>query len=350
MISIRLLRVTGAALAGVLLLAGCAGDPVDRSGLTAVPATDWYTPPVEAEPPVFRKVPPEENILVDPAPLDPGAGGPYRVEVEDVLDISIYGEVDLQHVEVPVRPDGMISFAFIGDVEAAGRTVEEIRTDMTERLAQYLRSPQVTVIAKAFGQKKVFVGGQVREPGIFYLTGREGTLIDALYKAGLTTNEAHLDGAYIMRGNAVINADFKRLVRGDLSYNVALANEDVIYVPENHKRFVYVLGEIRKNDAFELSEPIPLIDVIARAGGFLRYSKLKEIAVIRGGLKDPELAIVNARALVEGDFRQNILILPGDIIYVPLSALGKYNRFMDDILRTVTFIFQGQNIAQEFNQ
>jgi len=302
-------------------------------------------------PPAFTKVPPEENTALL-QPTEGGgvpAGGPYRLEIEDKLDISVYGEPDLQHVEVPVRPDGMISFAFIGDVTAAGRTVEEIRKEMISRLGQYLRTPEVTVIAKQFAQKKVYIGGEVRSPGVVYLGGREGTLLDALYKVGLVTDKADLDGAYLMRANKLVATDFKQLVRGNIDRNVRLMDQDLIYVPEDGHRYVYVLGQVRRNDALAISQPVPIIEIIAKAGGFADYAKQKEIAIIRGGLANPEYAIIDAKRLIEGDFSQNVLIQPGDIVYVAKNALGKYQAFIDVILRTIAPVVQATIVSNTVN-
>lgn len=308
------------------------------------PATFQPTPVDEGSPgpPVFEKVPAAENpaLIQAPAGSDPAATAPYTLEVEDELDISVYGEEDLQHVLVPVRPDGMISFTFIGDVAAEGRTIEEVRTEMTTKLGQYLRSPHVTVIAKQFAQKRVYVGGEVKAPGILYLKGREGTLLDALYKAGLTTDKADLREAYLMRANRLVDADFQELVTGNVSANLRLMDRDLIYIPQNTRRFVYVIGEVASSQAIEATEPVSMIYVIAKAGGFKEYAKRGEIAVIRGGLKNPTMAVVNVRYLLKGDLSQNVQILPGDIVYVAKSALGHYAAFMDQVYRGVSLIYQ----------
>ncbi len=332
-------------VAATFAVPGCAG----KAPSLAIPVV-VSEPAEKAPPPKFERVPDEENPFLQlPPAQDLTTSDPYRLGVDDILDISVYGEVDLQHVEVPVRPDGMISFAFVGDVRAAGRTVEEIREEMMQRLGRYLRSPQVTVIAKEFAQKKVFVGGEVKNPGVFYLKGREGTLLDVLYKAGLTTEKAGLDSAYLMRDNRVVAADFKDLILGDLSRNIDLANQDVIFIPENTRRFIYVLGEVPRNDAFDLNRPVPILDILARAGGFDRYAKKREVVVIRGSLKEPQVAHIDGKALLEGDFSQNIMVQPGDIVYVSLSKVGKYNQFIDSVLRTIAIIFQGTQIADEFS-
>lgn len=313
-------------------------------GGAAVPGGE-ATVEVDANVPVFERVPPEEI----PPVIEPEVGSEYRIELGDVLDLSIYGEEDLQHVEVPVRPDGRISFAFVGDVQAVGRTVEDLRKEITSKLATYLRSPELMLIVKDFAEKKVFVGGEVANPGVYFMEPREGTLLDALYKVGLQTDQADLDSAYLLRGNRLVAANFSQLIRGDMAQNVSLRDQDLVYVPKAKGKFVYVLGEVRLNNAFEVDGPVPFIHMLSLAGGFVQGSKQREVAVVRGGLRQPEIARIDAKALLKGDMRQNIMILPGDIIYVPQSALGKYLDVLDIILKTLAPFVQGIIITDQIN-
>ncbi|MGH9867804.1 MAG: polysaccharide biosynthesis/export family protein [Candidatus Polarisedimenticolia bacterium] len=318
---------------------------------SAAPAHAPVTVPTDGTfvQPAFVQVPPEEGIVVEGEPAGGTELAPYKLDIEDVLDISIYGEDDLQHVDVTVRPDGMISYAFVGDVQAFGRTVEEVRQDITKRISQYLRSPQVTIIAKEFAQKKIYIGGEVKAPGILNLTGREGTLLDALYKAGLVTDKASLENAYVMRGNQIVSTDFKDLVRGNHTRNIRLRDRDTIYIPENVERYIYVLGEFGQNAAVETQEPIPIIQAIARAGGLEKYAAKDRVIVVRGGLKNPSIATVDAKKLVGGDLTQNILVKPGDIVYVGLSGRGKFNEVLQQILLTIAPIVQGVIVTDQVN-
>jgi polysaccharide export outer membrane protein len=321
------------------------------SGHKAEPIHNPLIVPVsQLNEPLFQPVSAEDTagVVVEGEPAGTEGASPYLLDVEDLLDISIYGEEDLQHIEVAVRPDGRISFAFIGDVQAAGRSVEDVRQEMTKSLARYLRTPQVTVIAKEFAQKKVYVGGEVRTPGIVYLKGREGTLLDALYKTGLVTERASLENAYIMRGNQVVAADFKALVRGDHARNIRLMNEDTIYVPENVERYIYLLGEFKTNMAVETREPIPIVQAIARAGGLAQFAAKDRIIIVRGGLKNPMVATMDMKALLEGDLTQNILVKPGDIIWVGLSGRGKFNEVIQQILLAIAPIVQGTIITNTY--
>jgi len=220
---------------------------------------------------------------------------------------------------------------------------------MKEKLGAFLRNPEVTVIAREFGRQKVYVGGEVRQPGVFYLTPRENTAVDVVYRAGLSTEKADLARAVLVRGGRLVSVDFATMVRGDLSKNVVLQSGDFIYVPEAAERYIYVLGEVRNQNAIETSVPLSILNVLTRSGGVNpATAKSREIAVLRGGLKDPRVAVVNFKRLIEGDLSQNIAVQPGDLVYVPTTALGKYNQFIEQILRTFTLLFQGRVVQQGF--
>jgi polysaccharide export outer membrane protein len=187
----------------------------------------------------------------------------------------------------------------------------------------------------------------VRAPGVFFLSSRENTLADVFFKAGLVTEKADLAKAVLVRGGHIVEVDFARMIKGDISLNVSLQNGDLVYVPEASERYVYALGEVRTQGAIETSVPLSVLNVLARSGGVNQgAAKSKEIAILRGGLKDPKVAVVNFKRLIEGDLSQNVMVLPGDIVYVPTTALGKYNQFLEQILRTLTFLFQGRVVQQ----
>jgi polysaccharide export outer membrane protein len=304
-------------------------------------------------PPEFVAVPPselptEKPVEVSPptAPSSEAQRPPYVVAVEDVLEISVYGDPELTRL-IPVRPDGKISYTFIGDVDAAGRPIDAIRTELKQRLSSYLRSPEVTVIAKEFGRQKVYVGGEVKAPGVFFLTSHENTLADVFFKAGLVTEKADISKAVLVRRGHIVDVDFARMIKGDISLNVPLESGDLVYVPESSERYVYALGEVKSQGAIETTVPVSVLNVLARSGGVNPgAAKSKEIAILRGGLKDPKVAVVNFKRLLEGDLSQNVMVKPGDIVYVPTTGLGKYNQFLEQILRTLTFLFQGRVVQQ----
>src|SRR5262249_14352444 len=107
---------------------------------------------------------------------------PFRIGPEDVLEISVWKEEALKK-DVLVRPDGDISFPLAGDLRAAGRTVAELREELTSRLAKYIPDPVVSVIVNRVASNRIYVVGRVARPGDF-AAGRYIDVLQALAMAG----------------------------------------------------------------------------------------------------------------------------------------------------------------------
>ncbi|MET0230575.1 MAG: XrtA/PEP-CTERM system exopolysaccharide export protein [Rhodanobacteraceae bacterium] len=163
----------------------------------------------------------------------------YRIGVDDEIKVSVWQNPGLD-VSVPVRPDGKISVPLVGDVEAGGRTPEEVAGEIQEKLKTFIRDPQVTVILTALRSheylSRVRVTGAVRQPiSVPYRQGM--TVLDAVLAAGGTTEFASADRTELYRkeGEAT-HAYAVRLDRilkdGDLGTNYPVQPGDVITVPE----------------------------------------------------------------------------------------------------------------------
>jgi polysaccharide export outer membrane protein len=170
-----------------------------------------------------------QEELLAAAKLDP-----YTVNPGDILLISVWKEDDLQG-EVLVRPDGYFSFPLAGEVEATGKTVDEIRRDITEQLQRYIPDIVVTVSAQQIGGNKVYVIGQVNRPGDFLVNPRVDVM-QALALAGGMTPFADVNDITILRRKGhvrmAIPFRYRDLERGKrLEQNVILQPGDVVVVP-----------------------------------------------------------------------------------------------------------------------
>jgi len=159
---------------------------------------------------------------------------PYLINPGDVLAISVWREDTLQQ-EVLVRPDGHFSFPLAGDVEASGRTVEEIRETLVEKLSQYIPDIVVTVATTQIGGNKIYVIGQVNKPGEFLVNPRVDVM-QALSMAGGATPFADTKDIRILRRRGHVRMsipfNYKDLERGKrLQQNVILQPGDVVVVP-----------------------------------------------------------------------------------------------------------------------
>jgi polysaccharide export outer membrane protein len=159
---------------------------------------------------------------------------PYRVQPGDILTVSVWKEDGLTG-DVFVRPDGGLSFPLAGDISASGKSVEDLRKEITERLKRYMPQPVVTVAVKQIGGNHVYVLGKVNKPGDFQFT----TPIDvmqALSLASGTTPYAALNDIIVLRREndheQVMHFRYGDVERGrELSQNVLLHSGDTVVVP-----------------------------------------------------------------------------------------------------------------------
>ena len=158
----------------------------------------------------------------------------YRISPEDVLEISVWKEADLQR-NVIVRPDGGISFPLAGDVQAAGLTPKELEAEITTRLQTYIPDAVVTVSVVELRGLRVYVSGQVRNPGQF-VVGRYVDVLQAITLAGGLTPFADQNGIHVIRrtasGEKVFDFDYRAVQRGrKLDQNIMLQSDDIVVVP-----------------------------------------------------------------------------------------------------------------------
>jgi polysaccharide export outer membrane protein len=168
-------------------------------------------------------------------PAQAGDSAPrYEVQPGDLLHVSVWKETDLDQ-DVLVRPDGGFSFPLAGDVRAAGKTVEELRTELTERLARFIPDLFVTVAVREINGNKIYVIGQVNRPGEFVVNPRVDVM-QALSLAGGTTTFANVNGIFVLRRELdrqrTLPFDFSDVANGKrLEQNVLLQSGDVVVVP-----------------------------------------------------------------------------------------------------------------------
>lgn len=159
----------------------------------------------------------------------------YAVKPGDILAISVWKEPDLQDDAVLVRPDGMFSFPLVGQVDARDKTVAELQQFITDSLARFIADPVVTVSVQEIRGNKVFVIGQVNNPGEFIVNPRVDVM-QALSMAGGTTAFASLNNIIILRRSdgqqTALPFRYPEVVKGrDLAQNIELQSGDVVVVP-----------------------------------------------------------------------------------------------------------------------
>lgn len=178
-----------------------------------------------------------EPRLAAPVDTAPPATRRYLLQPGDSFDVKLFYSPELNE-SVVVRPDGRISLQLIGEVEASGNSPGELERLLSERYAKELRDPKVTVVVRQYGPQRVFVAGEVRNPGELILQG-DLTALQAVARAGFFTRDAETRNVVVLRykgedGPEFILLDMKALMNGQpgAKGDVPLQPLDIVFVPQ----------------------------------------------------------------------------------------------------------------------
>ena len=242
----------------------------------------------------------------------------------DVLNLQLFDVADSIRTEVPIGPDGRISFLQARDILATGLTIDELRAKMDEALSKYYQNPRTIISPVAFHSKKYFVLGAVVNKGV-YTFDRPLKVIEAIARAGgletglyaaRTVELADLQRSFLVRNGERVPVDFERLFqRGDLSQNIPLQPDDYLYFALASANEIYVLGEVMSPGVQVFAANPSAIGAITFGGGFTMRSFKSRVLVVRGSLDHPQTFVVDAAAILAGkspDFK----LQPRDIVYV----------------------------------
>jgi len=328
-----LLLLLAASLASAWLLGGCTTAGPAPLAAQFVPAT------------FNRTTPAAEARTVEPALLQ-APTTPFTLGPGDRLDLELIGD-PTSRTSVEVGPDGKIYFYLLPGLEVWGLTLPQTRALILEKAKMYLKKDQgVAITLRSVSSQRVWLIGQLNSPGLYPLSGPM-TLLEGLAEAGGPTTEsvgggpgngrisgADLSRSFVLRRGQLVPVDFRRLLQeGDLAQNIYLQPGDFIYLPPLTLRTVHVLGAVATPRAVTFSGRVTLVQTIATAGGTLKDAHLDHVAIIRGSLAQPQIAVVDYQAIIRGT-APDILLEPHDIVYVPYGPYRTLGRYADLILET----------------
>lgn len=286
------------------------------------------------------------------------AGYDYLIGTGDVVHITVYDHPELtmpagtlRSVEesgIIVRSDGSIFYPYIGSVQVAGRTVEDVRATITEQLAEFVNLPQVDMKVVGFRSQRAFVTGQVAEPGPRPITNVPLTVLDAISQAGGLTDQANWHNVILARENGEeVELSLSAILnQGRLDQNLLLRHGDVLHVPDLGQQKVFVMGELNRISSLPMGNlRMSLTDALSQAGGINQVSaNASGIFVIRGNpIGDEQLATVyqldasNALSLALGS---RFMLEPADIVFVTTAPVTRWNRVINQLVPSLGALFQ----------
>jgi len=288
--------------------------------------------------------------LAEPPPSPDYIVGPY-----DVLSINVSGKPEFSSIASTagsslsatpsnlgvvtqatgcrVDGSGNIQLPFVGTVHVWGMTLQEIQSRLLAIYPKYFNDPWVIVDINVYRSYPLYLLGQFRNSGTFYMD-RPLNLLQGIALGSGYDNTADLSAARLIREKRTMPVDiYDLLTNGDQRQNVWLKSGDTIYIPDNKNQQVFVFGAVKKPGPL----PIPpggltLTQAIASAelrdtGYDLNYVRIiRSYSATRG-----ELMVVDFEKIMRGDALP-LVLRQGDIVYVPKSHLGSWNDAINEIL------------------
>ena len=312
-----------------------------------------------------QNVPPKHNKFVAATPIlpalntvtftnqvDPGWLQPpaelFTLGPGDKLEIELIGE-PLSRTTTLVGPDGKIYFGLLSGIDVWGLTLAQARTQLEAGLSKYIRQqPQVSLVLRGIESKRVWVLGRVQAPGVYAMSAPM-TLLEAISMAGgtmsltsfrdqaaagISVELADLRHSFVIRRGKLLPVDFDRLFdKGDLSQNIYLHPDDFIYLPSSMASDVYVLGAVTQPQPVPYTAGLTVAGAVANAFGTIKGAYLRHVAVVRGSLSQPQITIVDYKAVIRGE-APDMALEPRDIVYVPFSPYRYLEHYAEIIVNT----------------
>jgi polysaccharide export outer membrane protein len=336
-----------------VVITGCASSIQFREN--GMHGTDELAPPTEmiteklinAEREQRRQVANEDldRLLVPNPP-------PYVIGSGDLLSIVVWDHPELANGSVAsaiaptsatvdpgnatnaavgfvVDHAGRIQFPLIGMVAVDGLTEERARALLTTKLAKYLTSPNVTLRVLAYRSKRVYVDGEVKQPGLQAINDIPMTLMEALNRAGGLLPTADQSRIALERGKARYRINLRDLVQKGINPgSVMLAHGDVVRVHSRDESKIFVSGEVITPKALTMHDGrLTLNEALGETGGISPLSgDVRQIYVVRKTAERTRVFQLDARIASSLAMAEGFELQPKDIVYVAATPLANWNR------------------------
>lgn len=283
-----------------------------------------------------------------------GSGDQLRVQVWTTPEREVSKEDQIrQPAEGPVVDEtGTFFYPFVGEIRARGRTVREIRSELSTKLQDYLRSPQVEVAVEQYRAHRVTVTGAVEAPGPTVLTNVPLTLIDLLNAAG-TGAQSDLSRVRLRRRGTeyVVNAQLF-LDKGETRHNPVLLPGDLVHVPTLRDNQVFVFGEIQTTAVPLGQGEQSLTEILAKVGGIDRQRAnargvfvFRRTKVATNGFDVVfQFDLTDASTLMT---MQSFPVMPLDIVFVTKDPVTRWTDTVGRVLAPASSLVQAAAITDQ---
>jgi len=335
--------------------ASSASSEADEADAIVVPAEILaITPRLVRQEKVLRDQQVAEDItaLLQPAQV-------YRIEAGDVLHIVVWdhpelsasmlpagvpGAVGVAGVAVsPMQPQsgfeidqqGMLDFPYAGKLKLAGLTTVEAHERVVRSLSRYLKNPKVTMRVLTYRSKRVYVDGEVKQPGVQAINDLPMTLTEAINRAGGVTPMADQSRIMVSREGKTYQINMPQLVQRSVNpSSIMLASGDVVRVLSRDETKIFISGEVTSPRALPMRNGrLTLTEALGEAGGINPVTgDARQVYVVRRTSQSSVVYQLDANAPGALAMAEGFELNPRDVVYVAATPLTNWNRTISALI------------------
>ncbi|AHC35185.1 MULTISPECIES: polysaccharide biosynthesis/export family protein [Pseudomonas] len=304
-----------------------------------------------------------------PAELLSYKPGPYLIGANDALYITVWDHPELTAPSGPqqqidangrlVSPEGNLFYPYVGELVAKGRSIEALRSEITDKLRRYIDSPQVDVSVLRFASQKVVISGAVVKAGPVPITTIPMNVSEALGAAGIDPLNADLSNLTLTRGGKHYTLDLDTLnLEASRLNEVYLKDGDQLYLAYNDRKRIYVMGEVMQPRALSFkTRSMNLSDVLGSVGGVNQNTSNADAIYVIRGAQNIDVEPAKVFQLEAGSPSAMALatrfdVQPQDVVFVGPANITRWNRFISQLVPSASIIGIGastQNNLSEAN-
>lgn len=235
-----------------------------------------------------------------------------------------------------VSSDGLIQFPFVGAIKVSNLTEYEVRALLTRRLAQYISEPQLTVRIQAYRNGRIYVDGEVHNPGLLTMNDIPMTLPEAINRAGGLTPEADRSSVILTRNGVATHIDMPQLTRVGVSpTQIMMANGDLLRVVNRNDSKVFMLGDVHSPRSQPLQDgQLTLAQALGEASGINpETGNPRQVYVIRKGINgNAEIYHLDASVPTAYVLAADFELKARDMVFVDPAPIVRWNRVISMLL------------------
>ncbi len=298
-----------------------------------------------------RKLAPGPQELLDYQPE------PYRIGPGDVLFVTVWDQPELTSPAGTegtsdvrgrqVRPDGTMFYPYVGELRVGGLTVEELRSTLTQRLAQFIDDPQVDVSVIRHAARKVTLSGAFEDTSEQILTTTPSTLLQVVGRARVQKADANLSELILRRDGKDYVIDLDELDHtGFRAGSVYLRDGDHLHLAYSTSKRVFVTGEVPIPAVVPFgNNRLTLTEVLTRLGGLSQITSSAEAVYVIRGVQTLEqepakIFQLDARSPTSYVLADHFHMQARDVVFVGASGITRWNRFISQLIPTTRGVLE----------